>query len=157
MCIVVEDGDAVDARLPAAVRDIALIPGHYPFFRDSVRICLVPCGRTESTTAQLKFLPHAMGLVKIMVQYACLLRIPFIYGGTPESERARILGTFRVNPLVNCIGLSKVGDTSIDIPEANVIIQVSFAGFVVLQAHLMCRFQFGALAVVVVMNVPSPL
>ncbi|CAM9128903.1 unnamed protein product [Sphacelaria rigidula] len=58
-------------------------------------------------------------------QYACLLQIPFIYGGTPESERARILGTFRVNPLVNCIGLSKVGDTSIDIPEANVIIQIS--------------------------------
>lgn len=31
-----------------------------------------------------------------------------------------------MNPLVNCIGLSKVGDTSIDIPEANVIIQVWF-------------------------------
>lgn len=53
-----------------------------------------------------------------------LLQVPYIYGATPESERARILGTFRVNPLVNCIGLSKVGDTSIDIPEANVIIQV---------------------------------
>lgn len=57
-------------------------------------------------------------------QYATILGIPFIYGATPESERSAILGTFRVNPLVNCIGLSKVGDTSIDIPEANVIIQV---------------------------------
>lgn len=59
-------------------------------------------------------------------QYATILGIPYIYGATPESERSRILGTFRVNPLVNCIGLSKVGDTSIDIPEANVIIQVSY-------------------------------
>ncbi|CAM9461574.1 unnamed protein product [Discosporangium mesarthrocarpum] len=58
-------------------------------------------------------------------KYATILGIPFIFGATPESERQRILGTFRVNPLVNCIGLSKVGDTSIDIPEANVIIQIS--------------------------------
>eukprot|EP00903_Cladosiphon_okamuranus_P009613 g9151.t1 len=58
-------------------------------------------------------------------KYATILGIPYIYGATPESERSRILGTFRVNPLVNCIGLSKVGDTSIDIPEANVIIQIS--------------------------------
>ncbi|CAN0081955.1 unnamed protein product [Ascophyllum nodosum] len=58
-------------------------------------------------------------------KYATILGIPYIYGATPESERSRILGTFRVNPLVNCIGLSKVGDTSIDIPEANVIIQAS--------------------------------
>ncbi|CAB1100501.1 unnamed protein product [Ectocarpus sp. CCAP 1310/34] len=58
-------------------------------------------------------------------KFATILQIPFIYGATPESERSRILGTFRVNPLVNCIGLSKVGDTSIDIPEANVIIQIS--------------------------------
>ncbi|CAM9592786.1 unnamed protein product, partial [Laminaria digitata] len=58
-------------------------------------------------------------------KYATILGIPYIYGATPESERSRILGTFRVNPLVNCIGLSKVGDTSIDIPEANVIIQVT--------------------------------
>lgn len=61
----------------------------------------------------------------VRVQYATILGIPYIYGATPESERSRILGTFRVNPLVNCIGLSKVGDTSIDIPEANVIIQAS--------------------------------
>lgn len=74
------------------------------------------------------------------MQYACLLRIPFIYGGTPESERARILGTFRVNPLVNCIGLSKVGDTSIDIPEANVIIQASLCCLCLSQKmRIMCH------------------
>jgi DNA excision repair protein ERCC-3 len=57
--------------------------------------------------------------------YCTMLEIPFIYGATREAERQRILGMFRVSSLVNCVGLSKVGDTSIDIPEANVIIQIS--------------------------------
>lgn len=54
-----------------------------------------------------------------------LLGIPYICGSTRENERQRILGLFRLNTRITCIGLSKVGDTSIDIPEANVIIQVS--------------------------------
>jgi ERCC3/RAD25/XPB C-terminal helicase len=41
-----------------------------------------------------------------------LLQIPYIYGGTREAERQRILGLFRLNTLVNTIGLSKVRSTS---------------------------------------------
>lgn len=52
-------------------------------------------------------------------------QIPYIFGGTPEHERRRWLQTFKSSPDCNCIGLSKVGDTALDIPEANVIIQVS--------------------------------
>jgi DNA excision repair protein ERCC-3 len=37
----------------------------------------------------------------------------------------RLLQSFRTSPHVNVICISKVGDTSIDLPEANVIIQVS--------------------------------
>mmetsp|Transcript_19555 Transcript_19555/g.21213 ORF Transcript_19555/g.21213 Transcript_19555/m.21213 type:complete len:745 (-) Transcript_19555:2528-4762(-) len=51
--------------------------------------------------------------------------IPYIYGDTPEDKRRDILMAFKSHPEVNCIGLSKVGDTALDIPEANVIIQVS--------------------------------
>ena len=51
--------------------------------------------------------------------------IPYIFGGTPEHERRKWLQTFKSSPDCNCIGLSKVGDTALDIPEANVIIQVS--------------------------------
>jgi ERCC3/RAD25/XPB C-terminal helicase len=40
-----------------------------------------------------------------------LLGIPYIYGNTREAERQRILGLFRLNTLVNCIGLSKVSTT----------------------------------------------
>ncbi|CAN0413747.1 unnamed protein product [Phaeothamnion confervicola] len=57
-------------------------------------------------------------------KYATILGIPFIYGETRDHERQRVLGLFRTGHVINCIGLSKVGDTSIDIPEANVIIQV---------------------------------
>ena len=52
-------------------------------------------------------------------------QIPYIFGSTPEHERRKWLQTFKSSPECNCIGLSKVGDTALDIPEANVIIQVS--------------------------------
>lgn len=57
--------------------------------------------------------------------YAYRLQRPFIYGPTPQVERLRILNNFQHNPKLGAILLSKVGDTSIDIPEANVLIQVS--------------------------------
>lgn len=54
-----------------------------------------------------------------------ILEVPYIYGGTREDERRDILTAFKLRAEVSCIGLSKVGDTALDIPEANVIIQVS--------------------------------
>ena len=50
--------------------------------------------------------------------------VPYIFGGTAEHERQKWLRAFKSGSC-NCIGLSKVGDTALDIPEANVIIQVS--------------------------------
>jgi len=64
-------------------------------------------------------------LVYSLKLYAEMLKKPLIYGETPERERQAILGTFRASSAVKTICLSKVGDTSIDLPEANVIIQVS--------------------------------
>ena len=64
-------------------------------------------------------------LVYSLKLYAEMLKKPLIYGLTPERERQAILGTFRATDAVRTICISKVGDTSIDLPEANVIIQVS--------------------------------
>jgi DNA excision repair protein ERCC-3 len=64
-------------------------------------------------------------LVYSLKLYAEMLKKPLIYGETPERERQAILGTFRATDAVRTICISKVGDTSIDLPEANVIIQVS--------------------------------
>lgn len=64
-------------------------------------------------------------LVYSLKLYAEMLKKPLIYGETPERERQAILGTFRTSDALRTICISKVGDTSIDLPEANVIIQVS--------------------------------
>ncbi|RCV26863.1 hypothetical protein SETIT_5G279200v2 [Setaria italica] len=60
-----------------------------------------------------------------LTAYAMKLRKPMIYGATSHAERTRILYQFKNSPEVHTIFLSKVGDNSIDIPEANVIIQIS--------------------------------
>jgi DNA excision repair protein ERCC-3 len=54
-----------------------------------------------------------------------VIAIPYIFGDTSEAVRREILTAFKTRSEVTCIGLSKVGDTALDIPEANVIIQVS--------------------------------
>ncbi|KAL9112295.1 MAG: hypothetical protein Q9227_003413 [Pyrenula ochraceoflavens] len=58
-------------------------------------------------------------------QYAKKLRKAYIYGGTPQPERIRILENFQHNEQVNTIFLSKIGDTSLDLPEATCLIQIS--------------------------------
>ncbi|KAG8659195.1 general transcription and DNA repair factor IIH helicase subunit XPB1 [Manihot esculenta] len=60
-----------------------------------------------------------------LTEYAMKLRKPMIYGATSHAERTKILQAFKTSKEVNTIFLSKVGDNSIDIPEANVIIQIS--------------------------------
>ncbi|OAG29435.1 DNA excision repair protein ERCC-3 [Nematocida displodere] len=57
--------------------------------------------------------------------YALKFGKPFIYGPTGQVERMNILKQFRTNPKINTIFLSKVGDTSIDLPEATCLIQIS--------------------------------
>lgn len=45
-----------------------------------------------------------------------------------QSERLQVLQNFKYNPKVNTIFVSKVADTSFDLPEANVLIQISSHG-----------------------------
>ena len=58
-------------------------------------------------------------------EYATCLGKPFIYGPTSHAERTRVLYHFKNDPNINTLFLSKVGDNSLDIPEANVLIQIS--------------------------------
>ncbi|CAG0895329.1 unnamed protein product [Darwinula stevensoni] len=60
--------------------------------------------------------------------YAIAMGRPYIYGPTSQSERLQILQNFKYNPKVNTIFVSKVADTSFDLPEANVLIQISSHG-----------------------------
>jgi len=57
-------------------------------------------------------------------EYALRMKKPFIYGNTGTQERMQILSAFANHPTVNCLFISKVGDTSLDLPDVNVLIQV---------------------------------
>jgi DNA excision repair protein ERCC-3 len=60
--------------------------------------------------------------------YAKRLNKPFIDGQTNQQERMKVLQNFKHNPLINTILISKVGDNSFDLPDANVLIQISAHG-----------------------------
>jgi DNA excision repair protein ERCC-3 len=57
--------------------------------------------------------------------YATKLNKAFIYGDTGNAERMRILENFQHNDKINTLFLSKIGDTSLDLPEATCLIQIS--------------------------------
>ncbi len=57
--------------------------------------------------------------------YAQKLKKVFIFGDTTNSERLRILENFQHNENINTLFLSKIGDTSLDLPEATCLIQIS--------------------------------
>ena len=63
--------------------------------------------------------------VYALERYAKKLGKAYIYGDTPQAERLRILENFQHNDQVNTIFLSKIGDTSLDLPEATCLIQIS--------------------------------
>ncbi|TVY93452.1 General transcription and DNA repair factor IIH helicase subunit [Lachnellula willkommii] len=57
--------------------------------------------------------------------YAKKLMKPYLYGGTGNAERQEILEYFRNSPHCSTLFLSKIGDTSLDLPEATCLIQIS--------------------------------
>ncbi|ROT40174.1 Rad3 protein [Sodiomyces alkalinus F11] len=63
--------------------------------------------------------------VYALKSYALKLGKVFIYGETGQAERLKVLENFQHNPQVNTLFLSKIGDTSLDLPEATCLIQIS--------------------------------
>lgn len=64
--------------------------------------------------------------VQALEHYATKMNKPFIYGGTAHIERQNILKLFRQgHESFRTLFLSKVGDTSLDLPEATCLIQIS--------------------------------
>eukprot|EP00906_Rhabdomonas_costata_P019309 RCo028209 len=63
--------------------------------------------------------------VAALRHYATVLKRPFIEGEVVQSERMSVLDHFKHHPKINTIFITKVGDTSIDLPEATVIVQIS--------------------------------
>ena len=63
--------------------------------------------------------------VYALEKYAKGLRKPYIFGETGQRERETVLQNFQQNDMVSTIFLSKIGDTSLDLPEATCLIQIS--------------------------------
>ncbi|KAA6372964.1 MAG: putative General transcription and DNA repair factor IIH helicase subunit XPB [Streblomastix strix] len=57
--------------------------------------------------------------------YAIALHQPYLYGGSTQEERDAVLEDFKNNPDNLTLFISKIGDTSIDLPDANVLIQIT--------------------------------
>lgn len=74
---------------------------------------------------------HQNGRVLIIGEYLAQveaiakdLNVPLVTGKTPQSEREQVYEQFRRGEL-HCIVLSKVGNFAVDLPDADVLIQVS--------------------------------
>lgn len=74
-----------------------------------------------------KILAFSDGIYTLQM-YALKMERAFIYGGTAHEERLQALENFRHNPRVNTLFLPKIGDTSLDLPEATCLVQVSSHG-----------------------------
>lgn len=57
--------------------------------------------------------------------YSRVMQKPFIDGSVGERERESLFQSFREGKDCNCLFISRVGDTSIDLPQATVLIQIS--------------------------------
>lgn len=57
--------------------------------------------------------------------YALKLKKSYIYGDTSQTERTQVLENFQRNEAIRTVLLSKIGDTSLDLPEATCLIQIS--------------------------------
>ncbi len=76
---------------------------------------------------------HPEGRVLVIGEYldqveavAARIAVPLVTGKTPQADRERIYERFRKGDL-RCIVLSKVGNFALDLPDADVLIQVSGA------------------------------
>ncbi|KAF1969722.1 DNA repair helicase rad25 [Bimuria novae-zelandiae CBS 107.79] len=63
--------------------------------------------------------------VYALEKYGKKIGMPFISGNTSQEERLVILENFQHNDKIHTIFLSKIGDTSLDLPEATCLIQIS--------------------------------
>ncbi len=115
----------VRCRLPRALRlEYATAPP-----RSKFRLASENPVKLELTTRIIAH--HTDAPVLIIGQYleqlqtlARSLRAPLVTGKTPQRERERLYGEFR-NGSLRTLVLSKVGNYALDLPDAEVLVQVS--------------------------------
>ncbi|KPI84413.1 putative helicase putative DNA repair helicase [Leptomonas seymouri] len=66
--------------------------------------------------------------ITLLNEYGALLNAPVICGSTQHKDRLMIFSDFQSTSKINVICVSRVGDVSVNLPNANVVIQVSSHG-----------------------------
>ncbi len=99
--------------------------------RDKITLASTNPEKTDIVQRLLKFYDKPDDRVLIIGQYieqlenlSKVLDIPLITGKTPNKERDKLYAAFRAGTLKNLM-VSKVGNFAIDLPDANVLIQIS--------------------------------
>ena len=72
----------------------------------------------------LVFCDHIM----LLKEYAQFLGCPFVCGETAHKDRLKLFSDFQATNKLNVVCISRVGDVSVNLPAANVVIQVSSHG-----------------------------
>ena len=99
--------------------------------RDKITLASTNPEKTDIVERLLKYFSKPDDRVLIIGQYIDQLealsedlQIPLITGKTPNKEREKLYGAFRSGAQKNLM-VSKVGNFAIDLPDANVLIQIS--------------------------------
>ena len=99
--------------------------------RDKITLASTNPEKTDIVQRLLKHFSAPEDRVLIIGQYidqlenlSATLDIPLITGKTPNKDRDRLYAAFRDGSLKNLM-ISKVGNFAIDLPDANVLIQIS--------------------------------
>ena len=99
--------------------------------RDKITLASTNPAKTDIVARLLKYFSKPDDRVLIIGQYIDQLealsedlQIPLITGKTPNKEREKLYGAFRSGAQKNLM-VSKVGNFAIDLPDANVLIQIS--------------------------------
>ena len=99
--------------------------------RDKITLASTNPEKTDIVERLLKYFSKPDDRVLIIGQYIDQLealsedlQIPLITGKTPNKDREKLYASFRSGELKNLM-VSKVGNFAIDLPDANVLIQIS--------------------------------
>jgi DNA excision repair protein ERCC-3 len=123
----IAEADCTEVRvdLPAPQRMPYALAGQ----RDQYRIAAENPVKLEITEAILRM--HAGDRVLVIAQYldqlhelAQRFELPLIEGKTPSSRREELYAKFRAGE-IKALAVSKVGNFAVDLPDANVMIQLS--------------------------------
>ncbi len=95
------------------------------------KVMLASCNREKFAVVQELLVKHKHERVLIIGQYleqldalSTLLKVPLITGATSNPDREVLFKEFR-DGVIETLMVSKVGNFAIDIPDANILIQIS--------------------------------